>query len=396
MPQFLYKAVREDGSSSTGESTAANAIELRRDLEARGYLVLDIKLKREGLQRSGISSKDFLLFNQEFMTLIKAGLPILQTLEIVRKRSVNITFKTIIDSLIREIKGGTALSDAMAMHPDFFTSLYTATVRAGEKSGALAEVLSRHTAYLKRTLALRRKLVTALIYPSLVVVFVLAVLILFIFVIVPGFMQTQNDQAQSLPAITAFVFSLSQGLLQYAPYWSTFLVALLVGLYYWVKSAAGKTVLDKLKLKLPVLGVLITQYLMAQMTRTLATVLRGGVPLVQALDTTADAINNSIITARLRKARTMVTEGVSLADSFDRAQVAPDITISMVEVGESSGDLPQMLENVADFYEDSADSKIPILTTLIEVAIISFLGLLVAFIVISLYLPIFEMGARMG
>jgi len=391
MPQFLYKAVREDGSSSTGESTAANAIELRRDLEARGYLVLDIKLKREGLQRSGISSKDFLLFNQEFMTLIKAGLPILQTLEIVRKRSVNITFKTIIDSLIREIKGGTALSDAMAMHPDFFTSLYTATVRAGEKSGALAEVLSRHTAYLKRTLALRRKLVTALIYPSLVVVFVLAVLILFIFVIVPGFMQTQNDQAQSLPAITAFVFSLSQGLLQYAPYWSTFLVALLVGLYYWVKSAAGKTVLDKLKLKLPVLGVLITQYLMAQMTRTLATVLRGGVPLVQALDTTADAINNSIITAR-----TMVTEGVSLADSFDRAQVAPDITISMVEVGESSGDLPQMLENVADFYEDSADSKIPILTTLIEVAIISFLGLLVAFIVISLYLPIFEMGARMG
>jgi type IV pilus assembly protein PilC len=184
-------------------------------------------------------------------------------------------------------------------------------------------------------------------------------------------------------------------LTQYAPLLFTGILGVGVGLYLWQKKDSGKTKLDTIKLKLPIIGSLVTQYTIAQLTRTLATVLRGGIPLVQALDTTAEAINNKIIAKGLNEARKFVTEGISLANAFERTRLAPEMTVRMIEVGESSGDLPQMLEDIADFYEDSADSQIPVLTTLIEVAIIAFLGFIVAFIVISLYLPIFEMGAKL-
>jgi type IV pilus assembly protein PilC len=393
MPLFTYRAVRQDGISFVDEAMAADAAELRQELEGRGYLVLSLEKKRSGLR--GGNAKDFLLFNQEFATLIKAGLPILQSLEILQKRADTHGLNTILSSIIHDIKGGKALSDAMANHPTFFPPLYTATVRAGEKSGALVDVLKRFITYQKRMLAVRRKLTTALIYPALVMIFVIAVLLLFIFYIIPNFTQMYSDQAASLPRLTTFLISLTQSLTQYAPLLFTGMLGVGVGLYLWQKKDSGKTKLDTIKLKLPIIGSLVTQYTIAQLTRTLATVLRGGIPLVQALDTTAEAINNKIIAKGLNDVRKFVTEGISLANAFERTRLAPEMTVRMIEVGESSGDLPQMLEDIADFYEDSADSQIPVLTTLIEVAIIAFLGFIVAFIVISLYLPIFEMGAKL-
>jgi type IV pilus assembly protein PilC len=395
MPLFTYRAVRQDGTSFVDEAMAADAAELRQELEGRGYLVLGLEKKRTGLRGGGGNAKDFLLFNQEFATLIKAGLPILQSLEILQKRADTQGLNTILSSIIHDIKGGKALSDAMANHPTFFSPLYTATVRAGEKSGALVDVLKRFITYQKRMLAVRRKLTTALIYPALVMIFVIAVLLLFIFYIIPNFTQMYSDQAASLPRLTTFLISLTQSLTQYAPLLFTGILGVGVGLYLWQKKDSGKTKLDTIKLKLPIIGSLVTQYTIAQLTRTLATVLRGGIPLVQALDTTAEAINNKIIAKGLNEVRKFVTEGISLANAFERTRLAPEMTIRMIEVGESSGDLPQMLEDIADFYEDSADGRIPVLTTLIEVAIIVFLGFIVAFIVISLYLPIFEMGAKL-
>jgi type IV pilus assembly protein PilC len=396
MPVFTYKAVREDGTSIADETMAGDADELRQNLESRGYLVLNLEKKKTAFGRGHRgSAKDFLIFNQEFTTLIKAGLPILQSLEILHKRTEQQGFSTTLESIIHEIKNGSTLSDAMAMHPAYFSPLYTATVRAGEKSGALVDVLKRFIIYQKKMLIVRRKLITAFIYPAMVVTFVIAVMSLFLFYIIPNFTQMYSDQGGDLPFLTRTLISFSHSFTSFAPFILLGVILSGIGIYSWQKNPGGKRILDKVKLNLPVIGSLVTQYVISQLARTLATLLRGGIPLVQALDTTAGAINNSIIAQGLHDSRKLVTEGVSLSEAFERTRLMPDMTVRMVEVGETSGDLPQMLEDVADFYEEGADAKIPVLTTLIEVAIILFLGLVVAVIVLALYMPIFQMGATL-
>jgi type IV pilus assembly protein PilC len=394
MPLFTYKAMREDGTSITEEAMAADAVELRRDLEGRGYLVLSLS-KKKTILRGGASAKDFLLFNQEFSTLIKAGLPILQSLEILHKRTGKPGFRSTLESIIQDIKGGTALSDAMAKHPAYFTPLYTSTVRAGEKSGALVDVLKRFIAYQKKMIAVMSKLKMSLAYPVFLVVALVAVLALFFLYVIPSFTQMYSDQSGSLPALTMLLISFTNMLSRFAPFILAGLVALGVGLSMWKKTDAGRTALDGLKLKIPLLRSLVTQYLMAQVTRTLATVLRGGIPLVQALDTTAGVVNNSVMARRLSEVRTLVTEGVSLAAAFEQTRLAPDMTVRMIEVGESSGDLPEMLEDVADFYDQEVENRLTTITTMIEPVLMLIMGVVMAVIVVALYLPIFEMGSRL-
>jgi type IV pilus assembly protein PilC len=394
MPLFIYKAVREDGTSFTEEAMAADAAELRRDLEGRGYLVLSLVKKKTTLRR-GASTKDFLLFNQEFATLVKAGLPILQALEILHKRTEKPGFRSALASVIHDIKGGTALSDAMASHPTYFSPLYTATVRAGEKSGALVDVLKRFITYQKKMIAVMSKLKLSLAYPAFLVVALAAVLMLFFLYVIPNFTKMYSDQSGHLPALTMFLISFTNVLTDFAPLILAGFVALGVALSLWRKTAAGRTALDGLKLRIPLLRALITQYLLAQITRTLATVLRGGIPLVQALETTSGVINNKVMAAKLSEVRTLVTEGVSLAVAFERTRLAPDMTVRMIEVGESSGDLPEMLEDVADFYDQEVENRLTAITTMIEPVLMLTMGLVMAVIVIALYLPIFEMGSRL-
>ena len=395
MPLFTYKAVREDGTAVTDELTAANVSEVHQALEARGYLVLDVRIKRAGIRGSGASQKDFLIFNQEFMTLVKAGLPILQALEILHKRMEKPGYRSTLASIIEAVKGGTALSDAMASHPAFFPPLYTATVRAGEQSGALVDVLKRFIAYQKRMLTVRRKLVTALAYPVFLVLALVGVMALFFLYIIPNFTQMYSDQAGSLPFLTSLLISFTAIVSKGAPVIVAALIAGGIALYLGYRSDTGRQALDMLTLRIPLVRTLIIQYIMAQLTRTLATVLRGGIPLVQAMDTTAGVIGNRVIARRLLASRELLTEGVSLADAMERTRLAPDMTVRMIEVGESSGDLPQMLEDVADFYEQEVENRLTVLTTMIEPVLMLTMGVVIAFIVVALYLPIFEMGARL-
>jgi type IV pilus assembly protein PilC len=395
MPLFTYKAVREDGVSVNDEAMAEDAAVLRQELEARGYLVLSLEKKRAGLLQGRGSAKDFLLFNQEFATLIKAGLPILHGLEILHKRTEKPVFRSVLESIIHDIKGGAALSDAMAMHPDFFSSLYTATVRAGEKSGALVDVLRRFIEYQKKMLVIRRKLVTTLAYPAFLVIALVAVLLLFFLYIIPNFTQMYSDQAGSLPFLTTLLITFTSTLTRYFPFFIVGAIGAGVGIYAWQRTETGRNILDGLKLKIPLVKTLMTQYILAQITRTLATVLRGGIPLVQAIDTTAGVISNRIIARKLTAVRGLVTEGVSLANAIERTRLAPDMTVRMIEVGESSGDLPQMLEDVAEFYDQEVENRLAILTTMIEPVLMICMGMVIAFIVVALYLPIFEMGSRL-
>jgi type IV pilus assembly protein PilC len=395
MPSFTYKAVREDGTSVTDEAMARDAAELRQELEGRGYLVLSLEKKRSPLQRGRGSTKNFLIFNQEFSTLIKAGLPILQAIELLHKRTENPGFRSTLESVIHDIKGGLALSDAMARHPAYFSPLYTSTVRAGEKSGALVDVLKRFITYQKRMIAVLSKLKMSLAYPVFLVVALIAVLSLFFLYVIPNFTKMYSDQGGKLPFLTSMLVSFTSALTQYAPFFFIGLLGAGAGIYLWQKTDKGRVTIDGLKLKIPLVRSLMLQYLLAQITRTLATVLRGGIPLVQALDTTAGVISNRVMARQLSEARALVTEGISLADAFERTKLAPDMTVRMIEVGESSGDLPQMLEDVADFYDQEVENRLSVLTTMIEPVLMLTMGLVMAVIVVALYLPIFEMGARL-
>jgi len=395
MPLFTYKVLREDGSTVSDEAVAGDAGELRQILVARGYLVIELRKKRTGLRPEGGSAKDFLIFNQEFTTLIKAGLPILQALELLEKRTEKPGFRAVLQGVIHEIKGGAALSDAMAMQPAWFSSLYAATVRAGEQSGALVEVLQRFTLYQKKVLAVRRKVVSALAYPVFLVITLVAVLTLFFLYIIPNFIQMYGDQAGPLPFLTTLLVSFTHTLTASAPLLFFAAIASGIGVSLWKKTENGKRVLDGVKLKVPLVRSLLLQYLLSQLTRTLAAVLRGGIPLVQALDTTAGVVNNAVVARQLRDVRKLVTEGVSLANAFERTRLAPDMTVRMIEVGESSGDLPQMLEDVAEFYDQEVENRLAVLTTMIEPVLMLSMGLIIAAIVVALYLPIFEMGARL-
>ena len=394
MPLFTYKAVREDGTSFVDEAMAADAAELRQELEGRGYLVLSLDKKKAGFWGGRSSPKDFLLFNQEFSTLIKAGLPILQGLEILQKRMEKPGFRSALESIIHDIKGGASLSDAMAKHPTYFPPLYAATVRAGEKSGSLVDVLVRFITYQKKMIAVMTKLKMSLAYPVFLVFALIVVLGIFFLYVIPNFTKMYSDQAGSLPFLTNLLIDVTGVLTRSAPVILAGLVAAGVALYSWQKTESGRNTLDNAKLKIPLIRSLLTQYLLAQITRTLATVLRGGIPLVQALDTTAGVINNRAMAKRLSDARVLVTEGVSLAAAFERTRVAPDITVRMIEVGETSGDLPQMLEDVADYYDQEVENRLGALTTLIEPVLMLAMGLIMAVIVVALYLPIFEMGAH--
>lgn len=394
MPHFTYKAVREDGTTITDEAMAADSAELRRELETRGYLVLGLEKKKAVLWGGRGSAKDFLIFNQEFATLIKAGLPILQAIELLHKRTEKPGFRNVLESIINDIKGGSALSDAMARHSAYFSPLYTATVRAGEKSGALVDVLKRFTLYQKKMITVMGKLKMALAYPVFLVVALFAVLLLFFLFIIPSFTQMYTEQGGSLPLLTMLLVSFTAALTRYAPFLFAGLLVAGAGIYSWQKTETGRKTFDGLKLKIPLVRSLILQYVLAQLTRTLSTVLRGGIPLVQALDTTAGVINNKVIAGRLSETRELVTQGVSLSDAFERTRLAPDMTVRMISVGESSGDLPQMLEDVADFYDQEVENRLTAITTLIEPVLMLCMGLVMAFIVVALYLPIFEMGSR--
>jgi type IV pilus assembly protein PilC len=395
MPLYTYKAMREDGTVVTDEAMATDAGELRQDLEARGYLVTSLQEKKLGLGTTRGSAKDFLIFNQEFATLIKAGLPIVQSLEILQKRTEKPDFRAALASILHNIRSGTALSDAMANHPAYFSPLYTATVRAGEKSGALVEVIIRFIAYQKKMLAIKRKLVTALAYPAFLVMALGAVLLLFFLYIIPNFTQMYGDQGGKLPLLTLMLVKFTSVFTTYFPFIISGVVAAGFGIYFWQRTAKGKSAIDGFVLRVPLVRTLVTQYVLAQLTRTLAAVLRGGIPLVDALNTTAGVIANSVVAGRLNDARQQVIEGVSLAGAFERTRIAPDMTIRMIEVGESSGDLPQMLEDVAEFYDQEVENRLSLLTTMIEPVLMLVMGIVIAIIVVALYLPIFEMGARL-
>ena len=397
MPVFVYKAGREDGSVFVKEAEAESPEVLRKELEDNGYLVLHLAQRRAlGLGadffKKRQKTEDFLVFNQELLVLIKAGLPIVQSLDILADRTPLPAFKDALVDVKTEIRGGKALSDAMARHPRFFPELYCNSLRAGERTGNLAEVLGRLIIYQKKLLDVKRKLKTAVTYPIFLVGVTVLLLVFLLTYVVPSFTQIYADTQSSLPMPTIILMSVTRFLKTYILFFIALGAALVFAFRAWYRTDAGRLKADSYLLKLPLLGGTVMGYIISTMTRTLATILSGGIPMLQALEMVSKSITNRAISEKLKYAQERVREGISLAAAFEETRIMPVMTIRMIEVGEATGALESMLDDISTFYEDEVNVKVQRMTNLIEPVIMLSMGVVVGAIVIIMYLPIFELA----
>jgi type IV pilus assembly protein PilC len=401
MAEFLVKVADERGRVLEQAENGMSTEEIRDRYTAQGYLVYSVKPK--GVLSGGaislpsrrkIRQDQFIVFNQQLVTLIRAGLPILTALELLTKRQSNPYFKSLLQNITERIKGGQLLSSAFEAQ-GVFDRMYTTTVLAGEKSGNLEEVLNRYIGFQRMTISFTKKLKASLVYPALLMVLVIGMLIFMMTYVVPQFATLYQAVAinSQLPALTQFMLSVGQLTQKYFALGAAVLVGIAVLLWRWSRTESGIRAIDRFKLKLPLLGDIWLKYQVAMFSRTLSTLLSGGLPLVPALETAGSSMQSRYIADGVHKASGRVREGRSLSHSLEETKVFPGLAVEMIEVGESTGALPAMLTSTAEFYEEDVQTALSAAMSLIEPAILIVMGTVVAFVLISLYLPIFTLGA---
>jgi len=397
MAEFVIKLADERGRVQEQSHVAATAEELRARFTQAGYYVYSVKTKSM-LGAGGkkkVKLETFLVFNQQFLTLIKAGLPILGSLELLGKRQKLPHFRAQLEDVAARVKTGESISQAFEAQGGF-PIVYTTTLLAGERSGNLEEVLQRYLDFQRVSLTFRKKLKASLIYPALLVVMVIALFIFLITFVVPRFAQLYDQLGTKLPSLTVFLLELGQDAQSYGLYAGA--VAIVVGflLYRWSKTDAGANLIDRIRISLPVFGPVWLKYQVGLFSRTLSTLLTGGLPLVPSLETAAKAIDSRQIANAVYRSVETVREGKGLSVSLQATKVFPELAVEMVEVGESTGALPQMLNSVAEFFEEDVQTNLTAAMSLIEPAILILMGLVVTTILIALYLPIFSLSSGAG
>lgn len=402
MAEFLLKYADPRGEMHQQTAEAGSEQEVRERYTKQGFLVYSVKPKgavaalTAGKRKTKkVNLEKFLIFNQQFVTLIRAGLPILKSLDLLAERLTDPKLSPHVRAVREEVKNGALLSDAFARQ-GVFPSIYITSVLAGEKSGSLVEVLDRYISYQRLTLAVRKKIIVSLIYPSLLLVLVTALVVFLITYVVPNFAQLYQTMSAKLPAPTRALIAFADVVRGYLPIIVGVLIAAVVGYRFWSRTEAAQETMDRIKLRMPILGEIWIKFQVAQFSRVLGTLLVGGIPLVNALETAADSLGTPLLTKALDKVRRLVREGQSLSAALKTTGVFPELSIDMMEVGESTGALAAMLSSVAEFYEDDVNTRMTAALSLIEPAIMIFMGAFVAFVLISLYLPIFSLADSLG
>ncbi len=402
MAEFLCRLSDPSGRVVNASYNSVSESELRRRLEDQGFFVYSVREKGKSLStllplsagRRKIKSREFVIFNQQFLALIHAGLPILKSLELLTQREKDEQFRIVLLDIGERVKGGALLSEAFEAQ-GMFPKVYTASLFAGEKSGGLEEVLGRFIQYQKTVNATRNKIKTALTYPSILAVLLVVLVSFLLAEVVPRFAQFYAGMDASLPAMTVLLVDISQAIRGHLIAGMLVSGALLVVLTMWARSIQGRSQIDRLKLRLPVIGEVWSKFLFAQLSRTLSTLLSGGTPLVGSLEIVADSTGNRVVTQALNRAVVAVREGQSLSKSLEPSGVVPEVAIEMIEVGESSGNLSEMLGHVADFYDEEVNTRLNQLFTYIEPILLMILAIIVAFVLVALYLPIFSLSSRL-
>jgi type IV pilus assembly protein PilC len=396
MAEFVIKLADERGHVQEQIQTAATAEELRARFTHAGYHVFSVRARGGiGLTRRKVKLEPFLIFNQQFLTLIRAGLPILGSLQMLGKIQKNALFSTQLDDVATRVKTGEALSAAFESQSGF-PVMYTTTLLAGERSGNLIEVLERYISFQRIALTFRKKLRASLIYPCLLMVLVIALLIFLLTVVVPQFALLYDQMGAKLPAMTLALLTFGKWMQHNILWLAIVVLAVGVAAYRFFITERGKDFSDSFRVGLPVFGKIWLKYQVALFSRTLATLLTGGLPLVPSLETAARSISSRKVSRAVLSSVTTVREGKSLAESLTQTGVFPDLASEMITVGEQTGALPQMLNSVAEFFEEDVATALTAALALIEPAILIVMGVVVVFILISLYLPIFSLGQANG
>jgi len=401
MAQYSFRVGTPTGSIQTLEVAGDTPEAARRSLEGKGYFVFDRqeqavrtlpRLGRPAFLAPRVTPRVLLVFNQELLALVRAGLPILTALDLLRERGQQSRLRSLLEVVRDEVKGGAALSAAMAKHTQVFGPLYTASLRAGEQSGNFVDALTRYVEYQKRILTLRQRLRAALTYPAILITASLAVIVFLLTFVVPTFSNIYGDMDAELPVATRILVGITGQLTRLLPLAALAVTAFGLALWRWRLTPEGRRLTDRWILVLPWVGTLIAGYLFSRFARTLAMMQAGGIPMIPSLETTLATVGNAYLDGKLRTAIPRVAAGNTLADALDRSGVSPPFLVELVSVGESSGSLGEMLGHVADLYDAEMDTRLTALAAAIEPIIMIGMGLVVAAIVVTMYLPIFHLS----
>ena len=393
MPLYVYKARTVAGESQSGEINASTEADVVGQLRRRRLVVVSVKEKPKDIKLSfgrKVKTKDLVLFTRQFATMINAGLPLVQSLDILAAQQPNKRAAEKIRSVLSDVESGSTLADAMRRHKDFFSDIYVNMVAAGEAGGILDTILLRLAEYLEAADRLRRKVKGAMFYPATVLSFsglAIAALLIFVIPTFAGFFESANVP---MPLPTRIVMGLSDFLISY--WWAVAAALAGVGWLFraYRQTPAGRLTTDRLLLRLPILGTVIRKAAIARFSRTLGTLVQSGVPILDGLEITARTAGNRVVEDAVMKSRASIAGGETISEPLKRSDVFPPMVVQMINVGEQTGGLDDMLSKIADFYDEEVDSSVSALTSIIEPVMIVFLGAIVGGMVVAMYLPIFD------
>jgi type IV pilus assembly protein PilC len=400
--EFRCRLGTPNGEVIEGVYVAPSEAHLRRELEDKGLHVLSLSSRGglPGLARGGrrqkIKRHEFLVFNQELATLLKAGMPLVQSLDILRARLSNPTFKAVLDDVHSKVRAGTALSEAFQAHGDLFPTVYTASLMAGERAGNLDAVLRRFVAYAKVVDTVRKKTISALVYPVILIGLAVGLVGIIVLKVVPTFSEFYASFDAELPMSTQMIVAVSNFAQRQFLLIVILFVGSAIGFYIWVKQPGQRARFDRWLLRIPLAGTSLHKFSTSQIARTLATLLGGGIPLVNAVEIASRSTGNRHMGHEMEIVAQKVREGQSFAATLLERKVVPDVAIKMIEVGESTGALQEMLNSLADFYDEEIDTEVSRFVTLIEPALLIVMGVVIAGVVLALYLPLFNLTAVVG
>jgi type IV pilus assembly protein PilC len=398
MAEFVCKVADASGRVFSHVEPAQSIAEARQKLSDRGLFVYQVRPRDRlfgetvGRRRdNAVRGNDFLVFNQQFNTLIKAGIPILKALDLLAERAAAPRLRPVLGEVRRLVREGTTLSDALEQQ-GVFPKVYTTSILAGEKSGNLSGVLEYYIAYQRVTTGLRKKLIATLIYPTILICAATLIVTYLVSSVIPKFATLYGDLNVNLPTATRILVAVT---VTYRPYLLAAIgLMVLLGLaaFAWSRTDKGGLALERLRMRLPLVGETLTKFQFAQFCRTLSTLLAGGTPLVQAMETAGGAIRGRLVSGAIARGAQLVREGQSLHEGLASTGLVPELALEMIEVGEARGALAPMLGSVSEFYEDEVNTHLANMVALIEPAILMFMAILIAFILVALYLPMFSLS----
>jgi len=398
--EFRCRLASANGEIVEGVYVADTEARLRHELEDKGLFVLSLQPKHAvaGVslslpQRRTINTREFLVFNQELATLLRAGMPLVQSLGLLKGRVTSPAFKAVLDDVHEKVRSGTALSEAFAAHGDMFPRVYGASLLAGERSGNLDAILRRYVEYTKIIQTVKSKTISALVYPAILIGLAVVLVSIIVLKVVPAFSDFYATFGAELPLVTRIIVRISEFLRSQLYLVIAAVVLSVLATLAWIRQPGQKARFDFLILKLPVLGQVAGKFSTSQMARTLATLLGGGLPLVNALDIAARSVGNQYMASQLDIVSARVREGESFAGALEARGVFPEVAVKMAEVGESTGALQEMLNTVADFYDEEISTTMDRFVTLIEPVLLVFMGLVIAGLLLALYMPLFQLSS---